>query len=512
MSNTRFGSPPWNPACIQRAEPQRLLVGLRGAANSSTLLPVLLPMRLICFILALVPLLAPAAPKAPPAPNIVIFLSDGHGQQDSSLYGNPAVATPQMERLAADGMTFSRAYSGSPSSVPSRAVLMTGLMPARSGAIANSLGIAGDVRTLPAILTRAGYRCVRIGMDELQPPTSYLAFETIPGEQAGAGKNQLVPEVLEAFLANRPSDDSRPLFLLVSSRRPAAPWPAATDYDPAALTLPPTQLPTAESREARARYLGEVTRMDAELGQIYSCARAKLGDNLLFIYTSTHGPAFPFAQNTLYDAAIRVPMILTWPGHTPAGARNPAMLNHADLTATLIEVAKAKIPTDLDGRSFAKLLAPGGPTGHRDTLFATHTADGASNVYPIRALRTETHKFILNLHPEFLFSTSTDADPGAQGALWRSWVAAAALDPAAAARVHAYQVRPPVELYDLTKDPFELNNLATQPEHRETLAKLRSRLLAWMVGQGDRRSVIGQAQLIPRAAPVGSRDDPPAAP
>jgi N-sulfoglucosamine sulfohydrolase len=469
-------------------------------------------MRLICLVLALVPLLAAAAPKAPKAPDIVIFLSDGHGQQDSSLYGNPEVRTPEMERLAGDGMTFSRAYSGSPSSVPARAVLMTGLMPARNGAVANTLGIAGDVRTLPAILGRAGYRCVRIGMDDLQPPTSYLDFETIPGEQAAAEKNQLVPEVLEAFLANRPRDDSRPLLVLVSSRRPAAPWPAATTIDPAAITLPPTQVPTAQAREARARYLSDVIRMDAELGKIYSAARAKLGENLLFIYTSTHGPQLPFAQDTLYDAAIRVPMIIAWPAHTPPGSRNPAMLNHADLTATLLDVAKAKAPTDLDGRSFAKLLEAGGPTTHRDTLFATHTADGASNVYPIRGLRTETHKFIMNLHPEFLFTTSLDAAPGGQNPLWQSWVAAAALDPAAAARVHAYQVRPPLELYDLSKDPFELNNLATRPEHRETLDKLRSRLLAWMVGQGDRRSVVGQAQLIPRAAPVGPRAKTPGAP
>jgi uncharacterized sulfatase len=457
-------------------------------------------MRLLCLFLALLPVVSTAAPKPP---SIVIFLSDGHGQQDSSLYGNAQVHTPHMERIAADGMTFSRAYSGSPSSVPARAVLMTGLMPARNGAIANALGIAGDVRTLPAMLSRAGFRCVRIGMDDLQPPTSYLNFESIPGEQSAAGKNQLVPEVLDAFLTNRPATDERPLFLLVSSRRPAAPWPAAAGgYDPGAITLPPNLIPTPQSRDARARYFNDLTHLDGELGKVYDIARAKLGQDLLFVYTSTHGPQFPFAQNTLYDAGIRVPMIVVWPGHTPAGSHNPAMLSHADLTPTLVEIAKAKAPADLDGRSFAKLLTTPKLTTHRDSIFATHTADGATNVYPIRSLRTETHKFIMNLHPEFRFTTALDLTPRENDHLWASWLAAAATDPAAAALIHAYQVRPEVELYDLNKDPFEMSNLASRPENKDLVAKLRSRLLAWMVGQGDRRSVIGQAQLIQRAAPV----------
>src|SRR5690606_11755877 len=104
-------------------------------------------MKAIVLLALWVPLLLRAAP----APHVVVFLADGHGQEASAVYGGP-VATPNLERVAAAGTAFTRAYSGSPSSVPARAVLMTGLMPARNGAIANNTGIAGDVHTLPAVL------------------------------------------------------------------------------------------------------------------------------------------------------------------------------------------------------------------------------------------------------------------------------------------------------------------------------------------------------------------------
>lgn len=118
------------------------------------------------------------------------------------------------------------------------------------------------------------------------------------------------------------------------------------------------------------------------------------------------------------------------------------------------------------------------------------------NVYPMRCVRTERYKYILNLHPEFEFGTHIErAGPKDGRIYWESWVAKARTDPAAAALIRRYQVRPREELYDVQADPHEVRNLAGDPRHQTTLKALRGRVERWMKQQGDAQTVYGKPRL-----------------
>jgi uncharacterized sulfatase len=429
---------------------------------------------------------------APLPPNIVVFLADDHGFLDSELYGAPDVRTPNMLRLAAAGMTFTHAFVASPSCAPSRAALLTGLMPARNGAEANHSKPRADIKKLPAYFKELGYEVAAFGKVSHYRHTADYGFDHFA--QDGFHEDQAIPAALK-WLHERKSD--KPLCLFVGSNWPHVPWPEkAAGYDAATVTLPATQVDTPETRQARALYYTAVTRMDNELGQVFDAARARLGTNLLFLMTGDHGAQFPFAKWNCYDAGIRTALLVSWPGVIEAKARSDAMVSWVDILPTLIEVAGGNPPTDIDGRSFAPVLR-GEKTEHRDRIFTTHSADGKMNVYPMRSVCTRDWKLILNLHPEFKFTTHIDLDPregtkpGYWGGYWESWIRAAEANAEAAAKVKRYHLRPAVELYDLRADPSEQHNLAADPAQLHRVRQLRTELEDWMRDQNDQQRVYG---------------------
>lgn len=173
------------------------------------------------------------------------------------------------------------------------------------------------------------------------------------------------------------------------------------------------------------------------------------------------------------------------------GSEARALIGFEDVLPTLLAAAGGAPLTELDGSSALDVLL-GRADEHRETLYATHTNKGTlrGNAYPIRALRTHTHKYIRNLNPEVAFRNSMTHDiDGRQrddeNQPWGSWRLAAATDDFAAGRVHAFRKRPAEELYDLRTDPYEMHNLANDPQQQELLATLRSRLDAWLADQGE---------------------------
>ena len=427
-------------------------------------------------------------------PNIVVFLGDDHSMLDSEVYGGRDVPTPNMRRLADAGMTFTHAFVASPSCAPSRAALLTGLMPARNGAEANHSRPHPEIKKLPAYLRELGYEVVAFGKVSHYKHTKDYGFDHFAHD--AFHEHVAVPAALK-WLRERESD--KPLCLFVGSNWPHVPWPEKGD-SASPVTLPPTQVPTAETRRARALYYAAVTRMDQELGQVYDTAREVLGTNILFIHTSDNGAQFPFAKWNCYDAGIRVALLVAWPGVVKPASRTDAMVSWIDLLPTFIQAAGGTLLADIDGRSFLPVLR-GDTSTHRDRIFTTHSGDGRMNVYPIRSVRTAEFKFILNLHSEFAFHTHIDLaprgdKPGYWGGYWSSWTNATLTNENAAAAVKRYHQRPAQELYDLRNDPFETNNLATESRQAERVKHLRSELESWMRKQGDKRTVFEAPRLI----------------
>ncbi len=424
-------------------------------------------------------------------PNIVVFLSDDHTCRDSSLYGSPDVKTSNMERLAAAGMTFDRAYVNSPSCGPSRAAFLSGLYPARTGAEPNHQRVKEGTKSLPTCFFDLGYEVVSFGKVGHYGQTPEWGFDI--ARHYNYHEDIAIEKAIE-WLEARQSE--RPLLLFVGTNWPHVPWPKKSEsFDPTQVVVPPNHVDNETTRERRGQYYSAVANMDHDLGAVYDAVRGKLGEGTFILHTSDHGAQWPFGKWNLYEDGIRTPLVVSWPGKIAAGVRTNAMVQWFDILPTLIDVAGGTPPADIDGKSFLPVLL-GKTTAHREEIFTTHSGDGNNNVYPIRAVTTDDGwKYIRNIHPEYLYTshvTTKQADTG----YWSSWEETAKISPAAAAIVKRYQQRPAEELYRIGNDPYELTNLVNDPQLASKVKELRSKLDRWIAQTQDQLQTFGEPKLI----------------
>ena len=416
-------------------------------------------------------------------PNMVIFLADDLGYGDVSINGNNNVRTPSLERLASQGMTFDRAFVPSPACAPARAAMLTSLMPARNGAEANHDRVNTAIRKLPSYLQELGYEVVAFGKVAHYQQTGPYGFDYYANDTFHDHKG--IPAAVEWLKARK---DKRPLAMFVGSNWPHVPWPRTTEgYEPNGIELPPKTIDTPITRDARARFLAAVTRMDQDLAATMDAVDSVLGEDTFVLYSADHGTQWPFGKWNLYDTGTRVPMVVRWNGQVEAGVRTDAMVSWIDILPTMVQLAGGKPPECVDGMSFSSLFGVGqGPAG-RTEIFTTHNNDGRVNVYPMRSIRTDRWKYIRNLHPDWTYTTHIDLKVMRtdSGAYFPSWRKSAESDPAAKAIVDSYYKRPAEELYDLLADPDEKVNLAGDPRYAGTLRELRAKLESWRKAQGD---------------------------
>ena len=456
---------------------------------------------LLVFIISLaLPVALNAAVTTPARPNIVIFLTDDQSQLDCSPYGS-TLPTPNLQRLANAGLTFASAFVASPSCAPSRAALLTGLMPARNGAEPNHAKPRAEIKKWPAYFQEQGYEVVAFGKVSHYGHTKDYGFDHFAHDTFHNPEG--IPAAVQ-WLKHRPRANAKPLCIFVGSNWPHVPWPTNTaGYDPAALSLPAGSVDTPATRRWRARYAAAVTKADDELGLVYDTAQETLGTNAVFLFSSDHGAQWPFGKWNLYDAGIRVPLIVAWPGVIQPKQRTEAMVSWVDFLPTLLELAGGKAPGDLDGKSFAGVLL-GKTAQHRERIFTTHSGDQHFNIYPMRSVRSDRWKYILNLHPEFAFTTHIDLPVNlGQRAYFATWEAAAKTNASAAAIVQRYHERPAEELYDLTADPGEQHNLASDARHAARLKEMRAELETWLHEQDDQRKVFNEPRRLTDTSSYG---------
>jgi len=418
-------------------------------------------------------------------PNIVFYFADDQSQADGSVYGAKVLKTPTAEKLAKAGLTFENAFIASPACAPSRAALFTGLMPARNGAECNHTFPNPGTLILTQKLQETGYKILGFGK------TFHGAMS---GEMRQEGKLDfysrptvnLYENVSDYFENNKLSE---PVCLLVGDRRPHVPWTTDNIYDPDELELPSFFIDTKETRQHWAQYYSDITGLDDEMGKIYQLAQEKFGDNFIFIYSADHGAQWPFHKWNLYDAGIKVPLIIVWPDHIRPNTRTKAMVSWIDIFPTLLDITNSEIPAALDGKSFRDVIE-GKKENHRDLIFTTHTGDKKMNVYPIRSVHDKQFKYILNLRPNTYHSNHSDIlrRPNSD-AYWYSWDEAAKTDIRAAAVIQKYYVRPAEEFFDIQSDPHEQINLIHSELHQEKIEEMRILLDNWMTEQGERKDV-----------------------
>lgn len=410
-------------------------------------------------------------------PNIVILISDDLGRLDTSVYGSRDVRTPTLDALAARGMVFENAYVSSPSCRPSRASLLTGLMPARHGAQPNHSQMKSNTKQLTPILKELGYRIASFGKIE------HMSREFDGCDFIYKDTENMSSDLQKFFDSGQAGEG--PLCLLVGDRRPHVKWTKEPIYEPDRLSLPPTFIDSKETREHWARYLTDISHMDSEMARALQVIEQQIGGDYICLFTSDHGGQWPLGKWNLYDSGTRVPLIVSWPGRIEPGSRTQAMVSWVDLIPTLIDLAGGSVPWDIDGISFSEVLM-NKSNAHRTKIFTTHTGDAFYNVYPMRSVRVVNFKLIHNLLPDALHTNHSDIlrNDGRAG-YWDSWDASAVIDPRSATIVKNYYIRPEFELFNLNEDPDERHNLAYDRKYKTKMAELRSELLTWTTAQGD---------------------------
>lgn len=368
-------------------------------------------------------------------------------------------------------------------------------MPARHGAHANHSSMKAGTSFLLPILKGLGYYVASFG--KVGNGGDSLTGVDYDSRAARGMSGRVVKH-----FAGQQIDG--PICLLVGDRRPHAFWSKKSIYDPDEITLPPYLIDTPETREHWARYITDITGMDEELGRILEFSKERFWDDFIFLFTSDHGGQWHKGKWTLYDSGARIPLIVRWPDRIKAGVRTEAMVSWVDLIPTLIDLAGGKVPDDIDGRSFGRVLL--GESGkHRDKIFTTHTGDNAMNIFPVRSVRIGRYKFIHNLRPDAWFTNHPDRlrQDGSAG-FWDSWDEAAKKDPKAAEILRRYYTRPEFELFDLNADPLEESNLAYDAKHSKRLKEMRAALVEWAKSQGDdlqpHREPYPRSQTIPEVA------------
>lgn len=426
-------------------------------------------------------------------PNFLIILADDCTYNDLPIYGGQNARTPNIDALAAQGLTFNRAFLSSAMCQPSRAELYTGQYPMRNGCAWNHSASRPGTRSLPHFLRPLGYRVGLSGKVHVLPDNAF-PFEKIAGFDPNCVRKPTLSHQLDGIREFMTREKQEPFCLVVALVEPHVPWVMgdASQYPTEKLKLPPNIADTPKTRDDFAHYLAEITYMDSQVGDILTTLRdSGAENNTLVLFSSEQGAQFPGCKWTGWDTGLHTALVARWPGNIRAGERTDALVQYADVAPTLLQLAGGN-PNDsafaFDGSSFANVLR-GEPSSQRQYAFGAHNNIPEGPAYPIRTVTDGQWRYIRNLTPGELYIEKHLMGLQGGGALnnpyWPTWIGTAWDNPRTYHLVKRYMSRPPEELYHTSSDSYEMTNLATDPKHADIKARLSSELDRWLAAQGD---------------------------
>jgi N-sulfoglucosamine sulfohydrolase len=424
-------------------------------------------------------------------PNILMIMADDCTYSDLPLYGGKNARTPHLDRLAAQGLLFNRAYLGSAMCQPCRAELYTGLYPMRNGCAWNHSASRPDVHSMPHHLKALGYRVGLAGKVHVKP-AQVFPFNKVDGFDTNCVRNPTKEHSTQGIQRFMSVTQDQPFCLVIALVEPHVPWVMgdASQYPPAQLELPPNIADTKRTRADFSRYLAEISYMDQQVGDILKVLdQSGQADNTLVLFTSEQGSQFPGCKWTNWDTGLHTALIARWPGKVRPGQRTHALVQYADVLPTLMEATGAKLGKHAyDGTSFLSVLL-GKTSQHRSFVYGMHNNIPEGPPYPIRSISNGAYRYIRNLRPDEIYIEKHLMGWSGDGQLnnpyWATWVREAWADGHTYDLVKRYMHRPPEQLYHTAQDPYEMANRADDSALGVIKTKLRTELERWMQAQGD---------------------------
>ncbi len=401
-------------------------------------------------------------------PNIVYIHSHDTGRYIQP-YGH-AVPTPNLQRMAEQGVLFRKAFSAAPTCSPSRAALQTGQSPHSCGmtGLVNRGFLMSDYSGhIARTLREAGYRSVLCGLQHI---ARHADVETIGYDEVletGSFRAADVGRAASKFLGDGPAE---PFFLTVGTGETHRAYPPPGPADDPRYTLPPAPMPdTPETRRDMAAFKTHVRAYDAAVGTVLAALEeAGLAGNTLVVCTTDHGLPFPAMKCNLTDHGMGVMLLMRGPGGFDGGKVVDGMVSQIDIFPTICDLLEIPAPERLEGESMMPLIR-GEVAEIRDELFAEVSYHAAYE--PMRAVRTQRWKYIRRFD-ERDRPILANCDPSPSKDVW----------------LEAGWADQPVareQLYDLVFDPNEARDLAGGPAHESVLDDMRGRLDRWMKETDD---------------------------
>lgn len=469
------------PVVLPRVLPGLQLI--RGGLRSAGLLLCILTCSVICSVVC----------SAAERPNVVLFIGDDINWNDYGCYGNKAARTPRIDALASGGLRFTQAFLTASSCSPSRSSIVTGRYPHNNGPAAElHLPISGHLPWFPALLRESGYYTAIVGKHHMtstdRGPQSYRAraFDLVDGSRTkdnSGGHAHWVKTVQE-----RPRD--KPFFFWFAAYDAHRGWDGDRQWkpaygqmhQPADVRVPPYLSDDAATRRDLASYYNEVTRFDYYIGQVVDeLEQQQALDNTLLLVMADNGRPFPRAKTRLHDSGMKTALVASWGrGIQSPGRDCPHLTSVIDLAPTILELAGVEAPATMQGVSLTGVLE-GSTESVRKYAFSEHNwhdyeAHG-------RSVRDGQYLYIRNQRPGQAWQGPADSvrSPSHQRLLQLK--RDGQLTPAQADIFVA--PRPEVELYDTQEDPWQLNNLAAEPQHQAARKRLAKVLDQWIDATGD---------------------------
>jgi N-sulfoglucosamine sulfohydrolase len=438
-------------------------------------------------------------------PNIIFFTVDDMDVTSVNAYGNPLPdLTPNMDKLAAQGMRFEHAHVSTPVCQPCRQSMMTGLQPHSNGSMGFIEVEKGSCPNLPGLLHDAGYYTASLGKGRDYKSFPWDEFNNGLG-QAGwySRKPDGFYEASKQMIQTAKAQ-GRPLYLGVNTSDPHRPFagseqekervakirklfPKANVLDfpvmepvcsEADVPLLPYLPDLPDIRKEMVQYLTCVKRADDTLGRIMDLIEEEgLADNTIFIFVSDHDAAMPTAKQNCYAHSSVTPLMVRWPGFIkPGSVDSDHMVSTLDIMSTLLEAVNLPIPGKQDGRSMLSIWKGGKQEG-RDAVFTTYNyITPNQQVFPMRGVHTKEWSYVFNPWSDGVkkrLQGNGQPTENQSGLTFAAMQKAALTDPEMKERMDTILLRRRDELFDHRKDPYSFENLAENPEYKKQLKKMK---------------------------------------
>jgi len=431
-------------------------------------------------------------------PNFLFITADDMNYDSVGVYGCPiSDITPNIDRLAGEGMRFTHSHVTIAVCQPCRSVLMTGRYPHRNGAEGFE-PIDPAVPTLQEQLRSAGYlNGIMAKNSHLAPREKFCWDYYILGSELGRGRDPaLYYQHARQFFEDAKTAEN-PFYLMANAQDPHRPfagsqqeWNKWSEHMPYSRQITPEQaeipgfLPELpDVRLEVSEYFTSVHRCDQVVGAVLQALKdTGFEDNTLVMFLSDHGMAFPFAKTNCYLNSSKTPWIVRWPGVTTPGTVDSShFISGIDYMPTILDAAGLGRVAGMDGTSFLPLLR-GKRQKYRNRVFTVFHETSAKRRYEMRCIQNKQYGYIYNAWSD---GQAVFTNESQSGLTMNAMKAAAASDPDVDARVQLFLYRVPEELYNFETDPDGLENLADEQANKELLSDMRGELLAWMVQTED---------------------------